>query len=496
MPEGYTLLPTSLTSSVDRAYGAFQLPSWVPRQLRLRPRQIASISLVGFFASVLLLWHWNVSGAYFQLGGLSSTSDIENFDDIFLREAQLPQHNLSLSYPEGSNGRYVRFSNQVWGLGWNNILQERLLNTILAYESNRAPVFSPFEAWAHPPRDDKTVSGDRQVLVIPYNALLSGPTAGAPWPPNDPHPRAITQAWWETVCPPPRRHVIDANQVMKEIGQESDGIRMLNEWTKVVRDAPGSCVEITGTQVFDFFLIGATRILSLWDIFSTHPVIQNLKESDLVNLAVAQNLPKLRSNLRFSRKSVASEASEVIPGLVAVHIRRGDYLGDAGKDNGHCLHFAKWGSTVSGWNQLTQLPDKFIQPPRGDVEWGHTSPEIADYYLRRCLPTPTQAVARIRAVQAETKTHLGRVFIATNAEPSYLFELRTALVADGWAPEAIVMSTDLELGWRGVSVGVAVDMSIMVRAQVFIGNGFSSLSSNVVMRRLTTGRGAENTRLW
>jgi hypothetical protein len=39
-------------------------------------------------------------------------------------EQNLPQHNLSLPFPEGRNGRYVRFFNQIRGLGWNNVLNE------------------------------------------------------------------------------------------------------------------------------------------------------------------------------------------------------------------------------------------------------------------------------------------------------------------------------------------------------------------------------------
>lgn len=118
MPDGYTLLPTSLKSTVDDAYSAIQFPSWVPRQLRLRPRQIASLAtLFGFLATLVLVWRWDNSRTSFNPGEHSWSADIENFDDIFAQEAQLPQHNLSLSYPEGSNGRYVRFSNQVWGLG-------------------------------------------------------------------------------------------------------------------------------------------------------------------------------------------------------------------------------------------------------------------------------------------------------------------------------------------------------------------------------------------
>lgn len=118
MPEDYNLLLTSLKSSEDSAYSAFHFSSWVQRQYRLRPRQIASLtSLLGFLATLVLVWHWNGSDTSFRLGESSRTADAEKFDDLFLREAHLPQHNLSLSYPEGSNGRYVRFSSQVWGVG-------------------------------------------------------------------------------------------------------------------------------------------------------------------------------------------------------------------------------------------------------------------------------------------------------------------------------------------------------------------------------------------
>jgi hypothetical protein len=39
-------------------------------------------------------------------------------------EAALPQHNLSLPFPEGKSGRYVKFSNQIRWLGWNNCFNE------------------------------------------------------------------------------------------------------------------------------------------------------------------------------------------------------------------------------------------------------------------------------------------------------------------------------------------------------------------------------------
>jgi hypothetical protein len=39
-------------------------------------------------------------------------------------EKNLPQHNLNLPLPEGRGGRYVRFTGQIRGLGWNNVLGE------------------------------------------------------------------------------------------------------------------------------------------------------------------------------------------------------------------------------------------------------------------------------------------------------------------------------------------------------------------------------------
>jgi hypothetical protein len=39
-------------------------------------------------------------------------------------EDDLPQHNLDLPFPEGRDGRYILFKNQIQKLGWNNQLNE------------------------------------------------------------------------------------------------------------------------------------------------------------------------------------------------------------------------------------------------------------------------------------------------------------------------------------------------------------------------------------
>lgn len=46
-------------------------------------------------------------------------------------ERDLPQHNLNLPFPEGKSGRYVKFSNQVQRLGWNNAFNEMYAASIL-----------------------------------------------------------------------------------------------------------------------------------------------------------------------------------------------------------------------------------------------------------------------------------------------------------------------------------------------------------------------------
>ncbi|CAE6471174.1 unnamed protein product [Rhizoctonia solani] len=477
-------LPTSWTIS-----------RWIQARTRMRPRQ--------FFVTVIMLIHllflvtflhrrdWRLF-AYPEEA--SWASDATNFDSIFIREAELPQHNLSAPYPEGKKGRYLRFSNQVWGSGWNNLLQERLMNTILAYETDRAPVFSPFEAWAHPPRDDTTTGGQRTVLVIPYNALLSGPTSGMSWGPGDHHPRAVSQNYWEVVCPTSERRIVDADEVMKVVGRESDGIRMLTEWANLIQNMQERCVEIKGTQTFDVFLFGSSRVLSLWDTFKSHPTVRFLEDSEVVKNAVSKNMAKLQP-VSGAQRPFVPKSTGLIEGLLGIHIRRGDFRGDS-NDNGHCLHLAKWASTYSGWNQLPQLHDKHVDPPRDGVEWGHYTPTIKDYYFKHCLPTPEQVASRIRQIREETHARISHIFIATDAEEEFLTELRRVLAIDGWGPEKISTSKDLELNWQATSVNNVVDMSILARAEVFIGNGWSSMTSNVVMRRLTTGRSPENTRLW
>ena len=65
-------------------------------------------------------------------------------------EKSLPQHDLNLPYPQGREGRYMRFTvtNQVFcalskGLVWGNLRQEILLNSYIAHLSKRTKAQPP-----------------------------------------------------------------------------------------------------------------------------------------------------------------------------------------------------------------------------------------------------------------------------------------------------------------------------------------------------------------
>jgi hypothetical protein len=120
---GYELLPPAPTASASANTNSWPIPKWMSRPTHwdtwLRPRLIwTAVACLAMFTVFVSFFHW----PWGKLDVLAHAetqwaSNATNFDDIFLKEAQLPQHNLSLPYPEGQNGRYLRFSNQVWGLG-------------------------------------------------------------------------------------------------------------------------------------------------------------------------------------------------------------------------------------------------------------------------------------------------------------------------------------------------------------------------------------------
>ena len=341
------------------------------------------------------------------------------------------------------------------------------MNALLAYESDRAYVFQDY-FWKPEYYPWQPVSPPWP--HIPLNSLISGPVAGGMWDPEDPAPRSITEDWYNIVCPKSERLILNTKDIKPAVQWEPGDV-VFNHWKRILRDAPERCVEVVAAplstdsypQTFDLWLWGTTRILPLWEKFSTSPVSRLLEASPLVNSAIARN--EHLFNPRGPRPKHLVTRSPY-DRMMAVHVRRGDY-------KNACMDLAKWNATYYSWNLLESLPDHFDPPAGGEM--GNNTPENIEKYLEHCWPTSEALLQKIhdaREEYIEKSPHGTRVdimFILTNDVGDWVDALKRELLKDGY--HTIVTSRDLVLDQEQVGVNMAIDMDISRRAAVFIGNG-------------------------
>ncbi|KAJ7196469.1 hypothetical protein GGX14DRAFT_526712 [Mycena pura] len=400
-------------------------------------------------------------------------------------------------------------------------MSRRLLNTHLAYLANRGYVFVDYIARDHPPFPDTLPNGTRHMLHIPMNAFTSGPTGGGSWE-ADAYPwapRAISQEWWDAACPEADVIEVSTPKVNEELNVTADtsGEERLLRWAEKLRDIEGRCVRVVDGTPFDFPFMGTDKMVSIWPSYGNSPTLKEYAWSALIARALARNfallspgdLPHELALALLQSTSTAPGAGSAaqpyplahfapyrarappIRGLLGLHVRRGDYAG-------HCQGLAAWGSDYNAWNLLGRpdvraaghgpaLPDHLDVPP------GMSRQDAA---LAHCWPSVDAIVQRARAVRASSPVghELGAVYLATNGEDEWVAELAGRLRAEGYA--LVSSSFDMQLAQDERAVAQAVDMAVLTAAQVFIGNGFSSLSSNVVQLRLAGGRDPETSRFW
>ncbi|KAJ7456755.1 hypothetical protein B0H11DRAFT_2153812 [Mycena galericulata] len=420
------------------------------------------------------------------------------YSDIRTYEAKLPQHNITaLSVVDPPI--YLRYPGHLWGHGLNNVLQEAIVMGYLAHLAGRVYVFEDY-TWSHLPTPYTIYDFALRSTRIPLNAFVAGPLAGGPLPPpeqNSLEKRAVSAAFYEKVCPRSAVHRVSA------VGapSEAEGSALLDWWVDRLSSVQGArCVEIDSSEqpVFDRFLFGSPRFLSLLPGLYASPILRAFAWSPLVHSAVARNFAVLRPTdpaalyppsrtLALSAEQGPDAEAHTLSGLVAVHLRRGDY-------KRHCPRLAQWGAEYMGVNTHPALPDRFAAPVNASAE------ETTAHYLEHCLPSPKQLAERLHAVRAEhaarhagsKKAPLQRVYILTNAWGWFVDSVRAELLADGWAE--VWGSGDIVLDSAQAGVGMAVDMRIGEGAEVFLGNGFSSLTGNIVMLRLARGLEAASNR--
>jgi hypothetical protein len=162
--------------------------------------------------------------------------------------------------------------------------------------------------------------------------------------------------------------------------------------------------------------------------------------------------------------ATSNDPYPVIPGLLALHLRRGDF-------EKHCRGLAEWGSTWTGFNQLPELLDHFDSPPR--PKEGNATQEIYDAYAKSCYPSIEEIVQKVADVKrTKAGSRLTNIYIMTNGKQPWLGELKQALHKSGnW--NKISTSRELKVTWEQKYVVQSIDMVVGQRADVFIGNGVS-----------------------
>ncbi|KAJ7892382.1 hypothetical protein B0H13DRAFT_2340173 [Mycena leptocephala] len=366
--------------------------------------------------------------------------------------ARVGGHDLALPFPEGKTGGYVKFSHP-------NL---NLMNAYLAYMSERAYVFQEY-AWAPQhfrwPKAKANLGG--QEGQTPLNAIVSGLVAGGPFESDDPAPHAVFQDWFDVVCPKDQHRYITINS-------NAHGAKPAARCLEIV--AP-SAEEDPSPQIFDHHLWKSPRILTLWGTQS--PISRPLDASPIVGSAVARNSYLF---LPHRPRPVHPAPRDAFQRMLAVHLRWGDDY------EAHCRGMNCRNEGFHGWNLFPQLPDRVVPEP--------DMPGKDERFLARCCPDQAGVVRKVAEVRREYLVHatqsnptLDVVYILSNERGVWIDGLKKMLQKDGWT---VAASQDL-VPDAEQDVGMAVDMEAR-RTAVFIGNGWSALTSNIVYQQLLDKR--------
>ncbi|KAJ8087492.1 hypothetical protein PM082_006323 [Marasmius tenuissimus] len=407
------------------------------------------------------------------------------FDDIRQYERDLPQHNLTEALydtslnPPGKR-RYLRVEGSVSGVGLNNVLQQLLHLSFLAHKSGRAFVFEDY-TWSHLPYPYTIDEFKLRPARLPINAIVSGASSGGVLSTSrSASQRSVSLEFFHGICPPGDRVVISTADAPREAAVSS-GVEIIDWWLKRLHDVEEEqCVVIQSAkrQVFTWIYFGSSLPLSILPSLISSPTITHFLWSPLVMSAVARNFALLQPSDAGSLLDAGIGTLSTLEGLVAVHLRRGDFPV-------HCDYLRTQRETFSAFNKHEKLPDRFDLPPLPD------SDASIKYYQEHCFPDIEQIVAKLNQVRQDNPS-LRRVFLLSNGSRWWLYRLSNKLRDDGWAD--IMNTNDLYLDSAQKQVSVAVDMVIAEKAEVFVGNGFSSLSSNVILLRIAKGMKPESNR--
>ncbi|KAJ2918803.1 hypothetical protein MD484_g1638, partial [Candolleomyces efflorescens] len=246
----------------------------------------------------------------------------------------------------------------------------RLLTAQLAHLSDRAYVFEDY-VWSKLPFPYTLYDYSLRPTRIPINAFISGFVAGAEVKAqaagttsgqNNAH-LSVSAEYYKYICPPslPAEHrvVLSAD----DAPNFDDGTSQMAWWINRIKTVGKGkrCIEITegdtsgknGKRLFDFSFFGSKPHLApLVPKLLTSPVLKHFSWSNLVDDSVQHTIKTL--GLSTSTSESANDATtspDIIPGLLAIHLRRGDY-------SRHCARLSKWHSGFMGFNLADGVKDQ------------------------------------------------------------------------------------------------------------------------------------------
>ncbi|KZV76431.1 hypothetical protein PENSPDRAFT_598317 [Peniophora sp. CONT] len=397
----------------------------------------------------------------------------------------MPQNNADLPAPQGKEGRYLRFKNHLTTVGWGNSMQEMITNHHTAYRANRIFVMYNY-TWDKHAEGDYSQFGENKIPArVPISALVAGPLAGGEYPVGDWRPPAVTTEFFELVCPYPTIvHVGDT----KAAFSEATAATIFDAFVAKLNMIDDNCVELqeNSGEVLDFWIFGSgARMADAWPQLLNSPVLTGWEWSPLVTSIVTEHRALIHPTIKLHEARQRAE----LKGLLALHLRRGDF-------KNHCENLANWRSEYNAFNVRPDFPDQ-VQAPPGGGGGTHTD-ETLGWYVDHCFPDIPRIVKRVKELRAEVKGQgrsLDRIYILTNGDREWIKKLKEEL-RDAGEWKSIATSRDLETDWEQEFVKQAADMLIATRAEVFVGNGWSSLSSNVNLLRMAQKHDPETSHFW
>ncbi|KAJ7703221.1 hypothetical protein B0H17DRAFT_1042316 [Mycena rosella] len=325
--------------------------------------------------------------------------------------------------------KYV-FFRQLQGAGFNNQVQEVLLYHHLALLTSRIYVYQPL-IWQ--PRR----------ASLPLSAFLPGVTT-----------ESITSAVFDRVCPPSEVTHVSLNV-------END----IWEHAREVLSRPDKCM-VVDDWLFRWTFLASPAIHPIWPSFQHYLSLHFKWSAHILDIA---------------------ERARPTEPYMALHLRRGDF-------EDHCRGLASSQTGFTTWATLPGLNDA-VFPPSLDPT-NYTS------VMEHCYPSLRRILDAIDS-QARANPHINGLHVlhdgAWDHPLVYLqyFKLEAAvksparILRAGWkgGPMKVVThSGTLPVGRGESDWAVAVDVELAIKASVFIGNGYSSLSSQIVALRLAKDR--------